>query len=97
MTDLRIVGISGNLTRPSKTRLLVEEIVRQAEAAGLGRGEVYDLVDAGPELGAAAQREQATGAADRVLSAIEASDALVVSRVVRCCSPPLPARTAMRW
>src|SRR4051794_21125239 len=52
MTELRIVGISGNLTRPSKTRVLVGEILRQAESFGLGKSELYDLVDAGPELGA---------------------------------------------
>lgn len=79
MTDLRIVGISGNLTRPSKTRALVGEILRQAEALGVGRSELYDLVDAGPELGATLRRESAAPAPDRVLSAIESSDALVVA------------------
>ena len=79
MSELRIVGISGNLTRPSKTRTLVGEILRQAETFGLGKGELYDLVDAGPELGAAAQREAATDMPDRVLSAIETADALVVA------------------
>src|ERR1700694_4546136 len=76
MTELRIVGISGNLTRPSKTRALVGEILRQAETFGAGRTELYDLVDAGPELGAAVQRESAAKAPDRVLSAIEGDDAL---------------------
>jgi FMN reductase len=79
MTELRIVGISGNLTRPSKTRALVGEILRQAESFGAGRTELYDLVDAGPELGAAVQRESAAKAPDRVLSAIENADALVVA------------------
>jgi len=79
MTELRIVGISGNLTRPSKTRALLAEILRQAETFGAGRTELYDLVDAGPELGAAARRESAAAAPDRVLSAIERADALVVA------------------
>ncbi|HMN85414.1 MAG TPA: hypothetical protein PKA74_05445 [Bauldia sp.] len=48
-----IVGISGNLTRPSRTRVLVEEVLRQAEARGLGSTLSYDIIDAGPELGAA--------------------------------------------
>jgi FMN reductase len=78
MTELRIVGISGNLTRPSKTRTLVGEILHQAETFGLGKGELYDLVDAGPELGAAVQREGAAELPDRILSAIETADALVV-------------------
>jgi FMN reductase len=79
MSELRIVGISGNLTRPSKTRTLVGEILRQAETFGLGKGELYDLVDAGPELGAAVHREAASELPDRVLSAIESADALVVA------------------
>ena len=79
MTGLSIVGISGNLTRPSKTRALVGEILRQAESLGAGKAELYDLVDAGPELGAAVQRENAAKAPDRVLSAIERADALVVA------------------
>jgi FMN reductase len=79
MTELRIVGISGNLTRPSKTRALVAEILRQAEAFGVGRTELYDVIDAGPELGATVRRERAAAAPDRVLSAIEQADALVVA------------------
>jgi len=79
MTELSIVGISGNLTRPSKTRALVAEILRQAETFGVGKTELYDLVDAGPELGAAVRRESAAEAADRVLAAIERADALVVA------------------
>jgi NAD(P)H-dependent FMN reductase len=52
MSQLRITGIAGNLARPSKTRVLVEAVLREAEARGVGRGEVFDIVDAGPELGA---------------------------------------------
>lgn len=82
MTARRIVGISGNITRPSRTRRLVEEIVAVAEAAGFGTGETYDLVDAGPALGATAQREGAAWEVDVVLSAIEQSDLLVVASPV---------------
>ena len=66
-------------TRPSKTRTLVGEVLRQAESRGLGEAELYDLVDAGPELGAAIQREGILGAPELVLSAIEQCDALVVA------------------
>jgi len=82
MVERRIVGISGNLTRPSRTRTLVQEILRQAEGRGLGSGTLYDLVDAGPELGAAVQRGNLPPAPERVLSAIEESDALVVATPV---------------
>jgi FMN reductase len=82
MPGRRIVGISGNITRPSRTRRLVEEIVRAAEAAGFGRGEAYDLIDAGPALGTTVQRDRATWEVDLVLSAIEQSDFLVVATPV---------------
>jgi FMN reductase len=82
MTKRRIVGISGNITRPSRTRRLVEEIVKAAEAAGFGEGEVYDIVDAGPALGATTRREGAAWEVDLVLSAIEQSDLLVVATPV---------------
>jgi FMN reductase len=82
MTELTIVGISGNLTRPSRTRALVGEILRQAEERKLGRTDLFDLVDAGPELGAATQRGNLPPAPERVLSAIEQADALVVATPV---------------
>ena len=77
-----IVGISGNLTRPSRTRVLVEEVLRQAEARGLGSTLSYDIIDAGPELGAATERANLPHPVDRVLSAIEGADALVVASPV---------------
>ena len=82
MQDLHIVGISGNLTRPSRTRALVGEVLRQAEERGLGRTTLLDIVDAGPELGAAVQRGNLPEAPDRVLTAIEQADALVVATPV---------------
>jgi FMN reductase len=82
MVERKIVGISGNLTRPSRTRTLVQEILRQAERHGVGSTVLFDLVDAGPELGAAIQRGNLPPAPERVLSAIETSDALVVATPV---------------
>jgi FMN reductase len=79
MTEPTIVGIAGNLTRPSKTRALVAEILRQAAGRAAGRTELYDIVDAGPELGATLQRTGAAPAPDRLLSAIERADALVAA------------------
>ena len=78
----RIVGISGNLTRPSRTRTLVAEILRQIEARNVGHTELYDVADAGANLAAVVVRENATAASARVLSAIESADALVVATPV---------------
>jgi FMN reductase len=80
--DRTIVGISGNITRPSKTRALVDAIVREAEAEGLGRGLIFDVIDAGPELGATVDRSSAAPAVNRILAAIEQCDALVVATPV---------------
>lgn len=77
-----VVGIAGNLTRPSRTRTLVNEVLRQIEARKLGPTRLLDLVDAGPELGAAVQRGNLPPAPDDVLTAIEQSAALVVATPV---------------
>src|SRR5689334_18426685 len=78
----RIVGISGNLARPSRTRVLVEAILAEAAGRGLGETASYDLVDAGPGLGAAVSRQDPPEALERVWREIETCDALVVGSPV---------------
>ena len=46
-----IVGVSGNLGRPSKTRALVETIVGQAAGRLDARGIVFDVSELAPSLG----------------------------------------------
>jgi FMN reductase len=82
MASKSIVGISGNLARPSRTRVLVEAVLAEAAARGLGVTTLYDLADAGPELGRATGRKDAPAVLDRVWSAIENCDALVVGSPV---------------
>jgi FMN reductase len=79
---MTIVGISGNITRPSRTRTLVEAILAEADARGLGTTQSFDIIDAGPELGMTLSREGAAKDVDRVLSAIEQADVLVVASPV---------------
>src|SRR3954467_6414178 len=78
----RVVGVSGNLKQPSRTRSLVEAV-----AAAVARRRdidlsVYDLLDAGPGLGAAYTHGDLTPDAARVVEAIETADALVVGTPV---------------
>jgi FMN reductase len=82
MASKSIVGISGNLARPSRTRVLVEAVLTEAAARGLGTTTLYDLQDAGPDLGRATGRKDAPADLDRVWSAIEGCDALVVGSPV---------------
>jgi FMN reductase len=80
--SVRLVGISGNLRRPSRTRALVEHIGRQAAGNRSVAFSLYDLLDAGPGLGAAFTRDTLSSRAAAIVEAIEAADALVVGTPV---------------
>jgi FMN reductase len=73
-----IVGFSGNLARPSRTRALVEIVTsRAAERLGLAAA-MYDLDDLAPSLGAARRLADLDGVARDVVEAILAADLLVI-------------------
>lgn len=78
----RIVGFSGNWTRPSRTRTLVQAVLDAAAARGLGEVELYDLVDAGPALLQTMDRAKAAPEVERILKAMQAADAVVVGSAV---------------
>ena len=82
MSALTIVGISGNLTRPSRTHTLVDAILAEAAARGLGDTQSFDVADIGAELGGTLSREGAGKRVDEVLSAIERADVLVAASPV---------------
>jgi FMN reductase len=77
----RVVAFSGSAKRPSRTRILVEAL--GAELGRLRRIDlaVYDLIDAGPGLGAT-QRDELSAQAGRLVEAIEGADALIVGTPV---------------
>ena len=79
---MQIVGISGNLTRPSRTRTIVQALLTEADERGLGGAQLFDLVDIGPELGASLTREGAGKRVDEVLAAIERADLLIAASPV---------------
>ncbi len=79
---LRIVGFAGSLSRPSKTRTLIDLVTTRA-AAALGASAVtYDLTDLQPSLGAA----QSLGALESpmrvIVDTLLEADALVVGSPV---------------
>ncbi|WP_201842747.1 FMN reductase [Microvirga zambiensis] len=78
----RIVGLSGSPRRPSKTSTLVELVAAEVLNRAQARLEIFDLVDAGPGLGAALQRPNLTLPAARIIDAIEQADALIVGTPV---------------
>lgn len=77
-----IMGLSGNLERPSKTRALVLTAVAQAAARFDAEGEVLDLVDFGPSLGQARRAAELDETAKAHLDRLLTADALVVASPV---------------
>ena len=82
---LRVVGFSGNVHRPSRTRTLVEAVIAQIVAR---RGSqpvdttVYDMLDVMPELGLAMSGPQLPAKLEAVIERIATADAVVVGSPV---------------
>ena len=77
-----IIGLSGNLDRPSKTRALVQTAVATASSRFEAVGAVFDLADFGPSLGTARRVGELEGPARSALDAVLSADALVVASPV---------------
>jgi FMN reductase len=75
---MKIVGISGGLTTPSRTRALVEFVVKQAVAPFPAEIDLVDVADLAPELAFTLSRTDATPKLGAVLEKIESADLLVV-------------------
>jgi FMN reductase len=78
----KIIGLSGNITRPSRTRMLVETVLTQIGRHAFTSTENFDLIDAGPELGRTVSRKDADGLVERIWLALETADALVLGSPV---------------
>lgn len=77
-----IIGLSGNLDRPSKTRALVQTAVAQAVTRFEAVGAVFDLADFGPSLGNARRVDDLASTARSALEVILSADALIVASPV---------------
>lgn len=78
MSNPAVVGFSGNITRPSKTRAFVDLVVNDIATRHRLSSRTYDIDDVGPSLGAAKWARDLDARAQAVLSDILAADVLVV-------------------
>jgi len=73
----RLVVFTGNTHRPSKSRTLGSFLAERVANRLPVVVESFDIVDAGPGLGAAFFRNQLSDDARRVVEAVESADALI--------------------
>lgn len=73
----RVVAFAGSTRRPSKSRALAEAIGASVRGQLDADIAIFDVVDAGPGLGAAFTRHQLTPEAAAIVDAIEHADALI--------------------
>lgn len=73
----RLVAVSGSVNRPSRSRALAEAIAAATSERIDVDIEVFDVIDAGPGLGAAFTRKDLTPQARKVVEAVENADALI--------------------
>ncbi len=78
----KIIGFSGNLDRPSKTRTLVQTVVQASATRFDAIGAVFDLADFGPSFPLARRASDLEGPAKAALEVILSADALVVGSPV---------------
>lgn len=78
----KIIGIAGSLSRPSKTRALVEAAVTRAAARFDLQGAVFDLSDIGPSLGQAGKLSDLAEFSKAAVATILSADALVIASPV---------------
>ena len=79
---LNVVGVSGSLQRPSRTTVLVEELLDGLAGRFPATTRLIELAELGPELAGAVRRDQVPETAEEQIRAIEKADLLVVATPV---------------
>lgn len=82
MGSIKILGLSGNVKRPSRTASVVRSVVAAIEQHFSVEGRVIELVDAAPILFRALRADQLDHAGRSIVDAVEAADILVVGSPV---------------
>ena len=78
MTKKLVVGISGNLTRPSKTKAFISYIAGEAAGRIGATSAVFDIEDLGPSLPAARRINDLDPAGRGIVERLLGADVLVV-------------------
>lgn len=76
-SPIRVVAVSGSTRRPSRSHALAQAVGAAVAERLEFDFEHYDLIDAGPGLGAAFSRDQLSSEALAVIEAVESADALI--------------------
>ncbi|MFT3691363.1 NAD(P)H-dependent oxidoreductase [Paenirhodobacter sp.] len=79
MPALSLVGLSGNISSPSKTRAFVRAALDRAEGQLDATSELFEIADFGNDLGRARRLSDLSAAAQEKVARIAAADALVVA------------------
>jgi FMN reductase len=82
MAGLSIIGISGSVTRPSRTTALVQAALERIEPRSGAATRLVELVDSAPALFSALTRDKLTGEAKALVQAVEQADLLVIDTPV---------------
>ncbi len=80
--SLSIVGISGNVTRPSRTSVLVRAVVDALVERTGGTPRQIEIVEVAPVLFSALTPDRLAGEAAEIIRAVETADVLVVGSPV---------------
>ncbi len=79
---LKIIGLSGSVSRPSRTTSLVREILARFADDDRWETRLIEFADAAPQLFTALARPQLQGKSAEIVSAVEQADLLVVGTPV---------------
>jgi FMN reductase len=78
MSTKLVVGVSGNITRPSKTRFFVDHIAGQVAARIGALSTTFDIEDLGPSLGRARRIGELDPAARNIVEQLPQAAVLVI-------------------